>query len=54
MFSVVATNSIGSGEAGAVTTTTPLSKVIDAYFISCLFGGDFNLMGWQILSLHQI
>ena len=31
-FSVVATNSVGSGKAGVVMITTPPGEVIDMYF----------------------
>ena len=34
-FSVVATNSIGSGEAGVVMITTPPGKVMDMYHALC-------------------
>ena len=36
-FSVVATNSIGSGEAGVLTITTPPGKVMDMYHCVACF-----------------
>ena len=48
-FSVVATNSIGSGEAGVVTITTP-GRMIDMYI---LYAGMHVLCSMFIIQVHS-